>query len=99
MALGAVHWFGGIWEPGLALLPQLAILAQHDRVRMRFEPDRLLTGLPEEITLIGIDPLTIVIAYPDGSYHVAGDGKVTVYRSAEKLDEYETGQNFTLESA
>jgi cyanophycinase-like exopeptidase len=98
MALGAVHWFGSAWEPGLALMPQLAILAQHNRVRMRFEPERLLADLPEGVTLIGVDPLTALIAHPDGSYHVAGDGTVTVYRSADQLDEYETGQTFTLES-
>ena len=98
MALGAVHWFGGVWEPGLALIPHLAILAQHNLVRMRLSPERLLADLPEGVTLIGVDQLTALIAYPDGSYHVAGQGAVTVYRSAEHLDEYETGQAFTLET-
>ncbi|MBN1563204.1 MAG: Type 1 glutamine amidotransferase-like domain-containing protein [Anaerolineae bacterium] len=99
MALGAVHWFGNAWEPGFALMPQIAVLAQHNFVRMRFSPERLLAELPEGVTLIGVDPLTALIAYPDGSYHVAGEGKVTVYRNVKQLDEYETGQNFTLAPA
>jgi cyanophycinase-like exopeptidase len=96
MALGAVFWFGNAWEPGLAVVRHLAILAQHNFVRMRLSPERLLTDLPESVTLIGIDALTVLIAYPDDTYHVAGQGKVTVYRSLEQLDEYETGQTFTL---
>jgi cyanophycinase-like exopeptidase len=98
MALGAVHWFGNAWEPGLALAPHLAILAQHNHVRMRFSPERLLADLPEGVTLIGVDPMTALIAHPDGTYHVGGLGTVTVYRRVEQLDDYEAGQTFTLES-
>lgn len=96
MALGAYYWFGNAWEPGLSVAPHLAILARHEHVRMRFSSERLLDGLPEGITLIGVDEQTSVIWRPDDSYEVLGRGEVTVYRAADRLDAYRAGNIFSL---
>lgn len=98
MALGAVHWFGNTWEPGLALAPRLALVAHHNLVRMRLSPQRLLADLPDQVTLIGVDQVTALLAYPDGTFHVAGQGEVIVYRDVDHQDAYETGQTFTLDT-
>ncbi len=99
MALGSVYWFANKWERGLALAPHLAILAHHNLVRMRLTPDRLLSDLPDGLTLIGIDQTTTLICHPDRSYQVEGTGAVTVYRSVDQLDEYRGGQRFTLDTS
>lgn len=98
MGIGAVYWMGGIWEPGLAVTPHLAILPHHQLVRMRLSPERLLENLPDGVTLIGIDDATALLCLPDGTYEVNGQGTVVVYRSVEQLDEYAHGQTFRLES-
>jgi cyanophycinase-like exopeptidase len=97
MALGAVYWLANEWVPGLGLAPNLAILPQHDFARMRLSPERLLAGLPEGVTLIGVDQATALIGHPDGRYQIEGEGGVTVYRSVEHQDEVEAGKTFTLE--
>lgn len=96
MALGNVFWFGDRWEPGLSIAPHLAIVPHHSLVQMRLPPERLLAGLPEGVTVIGIDPTTLVICHPDGRYQVDGLGEVTVYRSVEQQDIYKAGNTFTL---
>jgi len=98
MAMGSAYWFANEWEPGLALAPHLAILAHHNLVRMRLTPDRLLSNLPEGLTLLGIDQTTTLISHPDGTYQVEGTGTVTVYWDVDQLDEYRAGQRFTLET-
>ena len=99
MALGGVYWLGGEWLPGLSVAPHLAILPHHEYTAMRLPPERLLAGLPAEVTLLGIDEATAVICLPDGAYQVEGEGVVTVYRSVEQQDEYEAGQRFQLAPA
>ncbi|HVO69355.1 MAG TPA: Type 1 glutamine amidotransferase-like domain-containing protein [Aggregatilineaceae bacterium] len=99
MALCAVYWFAGEWEPGLGLAPHLAILPHHNLVRMRLPAERLLSGLPEGVTLIGIDQATTLVCHPDGTYQVLGAGSVTVYRSVAQQDEYGAGNSFTLSAA
>jgi len=96
MALCAVYWFASEWEPGLGLAPHLAILPHHNLVRMRLSAERLLPGLPEGVTLIGIDQATTLVCHPDGTYQVLGAGSVTVYRSVERQDEYRAGSRFTV---
>lgn len=98
MAAGNVFWFGDQWEPGLALVPHLAVVPHHDRVQMRLTPERLLADLPEGVTILGIDPTTMVICHPNDTYQVAGQGEVTVYRSVEQQDVYRAGNIFTLPS-
>lgn len=98
MALGAVYWFGSTWEPGFALAPHLAIMVQHNLVRMRLSPERLLADLPEGVTLIGIDQTAALIAFPDGTFQALGQGKITIYQSKEQQISYEAGQTFMLES-
>lgn len=98
MAMGAVYWLDNTWLPGLALAPDLAILPRHNFARMRYEPARLLAELPQGITLIGVDERTIVIAHPNGLYEVAGIGEVSVYRSANRVDDYRAGQRFRLDA-
>ncbi|MBN2305923.1 MAG: hypothetical protein JXQ72_15680 [Anaerolineae bacterium] len=97
MALGAVYWFAGQWEPGLRLAPHLAILPHHNLIQMRLPPDKLLADLPDGVTLIGVDEATSLICYPDGNYAVTGEGNVTVYRSVEQLDAYGDRGSFTLQ--
>lgn len=97
MALCRAFWFADAWEPGLALVPDLAILPHHNFVRMRLEPARLLADLPEGVTLIGIDQGATLVRYPDDSYQVLGEGTVTVYRSADQLDEYPAEATFRLD--
>ena len=94
MALGAVYWFAHAWEQGLGLAPHLAILPHHNLVRMRLPPERLLPGLPEGVTLLGVDEATTLIVHPDGTYQVTGEGTVTVYREIEHLDSYQDGDTF-----
>lgn len=96
MALGGVLWFAHDWMPGLALAPHLAFLAHHNLFRMRLSPERLLAGLPEGVTLIGIDQTATLICHPDDTYQVVGQGGVCVYRSAAQLDEYPAGSTFAL---
>jgi cyanophycinase-like exopeptidase len=99
MALGAVYWFAHEWEAGLGLAPHLAILPHHNLIRMRLPPEKLLADLPEGITLVGVDDATVLISHPDGSFEVAGEGTVTVYRSVDQLDTYRDGGTFRLEPA
>ncbi len=96
MALGDVFWFGDQWEAGLGIAPHLAIVPHHSLVQMRLTPERLLADLPEGVTVLGIDPSTIVICHPDGHYQVDGRGDVTIYRNVEQQDVYTAGQIFTL---
>lgn len=96
MALGGVYWFAHEWVPGLALAPHLAFLAHHNLFRMRLTPDRLLPGLPDGVTLIGLDQTATLICHPDDTYQVVGQGGVCVYRSATQLDDYPAGSTFTL---
>ncbi len=96
MALGGVLWFAHEWMPGLALAPHLAFLAHHNLFRMRLTPDRLLAGLPDGVTLIGIDQTATLICHPDDAYQVVGQGGVCVYRSTARLDEYPAGSTFAL---
>jgi len=96
MALGAVYWMGGQWEPGLGIAPHLAIVPHHNLVQMRLPPEKLLADLPENVTLLGIDDLTYVTWTPDNTYEVSGRGEVTVYRSVAQQDVYRDGATFTL---
>ncbi|MBN1680127.1 MAG: Type 1 glutamine amidotransferase-like domain-containing protein [Anaerolineae bacterium] len=96
MALGAVYWFGGVWEPGLAVMPHLAVIPHHQIVRMRLSPEKLMAGLPEDVMLAGIDDMTAAICYPDGTVQVKGQGQVTVYRSSETQESFRAGQTFEL---
>ena len=96
MAMGAVYWMGGEWDPALNVAPHLAILPHHEHIQMRFPPERLLAGLPDGVTLIGVDERTAVMQRPDGHYEVMGAGQVTVYRSVDRLDRYRDGVTFTL---
>lgn len=96
MALGRVFWMGGAWEPGLSLAPQLAIIPHHALVQMRLSPGRLLAGLPDGVTVVGIDDLTYVTWTPEDTYQVSGRGEVTVYRSADQQDIYRDGATFSL---
>ncbi len=99
MALGGVIWFAHEWLPALGLAPHLAILAHHDLFRMRLPPDRLLDGLPDGVTLIGVDQAATLIAHPDDTFQVVGQGGACVYRSATQLDDYPAGSTFSLAPA
>lgn len=96
MALGAAYWFANEWEKGLGLVPHMAILPHHNLIRMRLPPEKLLSALPEGLTLTGIDEATTLICHPDGTYQAIGEGTVTVYRSVEQLEEYQNGMTFML---
>lgn len=96
MALGAVYWLGGAWEPGLAVAPQIAVMPRHAQVQMRLSPQTLLAALPAGVTLLGIDDLTYVTWTPEDTYQVTGRGEVTVYRGVEQQDVYRDGATFAL---
>jgi cyanophycinase-like exopeptidase len=96
MALGSVYWFGGEWEPGLAIAPHLAIIPHHNLVQGRLSPERLISNLPDGVTILGIDDATAAICHPDGTISVAGYGEVMVYRSVDEQEVYEAGDTFSL---
>lgn len=97
MTFGAVYWFAHEWLPGLGLAPHVTVLPHYDLVAGRLSSEKLLADLPTGVTLIGIDQRTTLVLHPDDTFEVLGKGRVTVYRSADKLDAYEHGQKFTLQ--
>ena len=99
MAIGAVYWMSGVWEQGLGIAANLAIIPQHSTARMRLSPERLLDDLPDGITIIGIDEATHLFCFPDGHYEVHGEGEVTVYRNVEEQESFLPGGQFTLGDA
>ncbi len=98
MALGGVFWFGSTWEPGLGVVPHLAILPRFDITRMRLSPERLLADLPDGVTLIGVDESTALVWHPEGHYSVLGKGTATVVLGPDDEREYRAGQHFTLDA-
>ncbi len=105
MALCEVVWDGGGWEIGLGLLHGLAVLPHHERLAARFSAERLRQGLPDSITVVGIEEATGVLlewpsdqaapAFEVAQARVVGADTVTVYR-AEGVQAYTDGQTFQL---
>jgi len=61
MALCAQYWDGGVWEHGLDLLHNLAVLPHHETIAARFSAERLRRDLPPETIIIGLDDATAII--------------------------------------
>lgn len=96
MALGAAYWFAHDWLPGLGLSPNLALLPHYDLIAGRLSTEKLLSTLPEGLTLVGLDQYTNLIGHPDDTFEVQGKGRAIVYRSVNQLDTVTHGKTFTL---
>jgi len=100
MALCSMVRSGNGWQPGLGLLPNVAMLAHHDGEPLPLSLVR--AGLPSTMTLLGIPSGVNCVATYDLSeddgivWRVLGDRPVTLYH-ANSISQIGVGTTFTLE--
>jgi cyanophycinase len=76
---------GGAYTVGLGMVSDLAVFPYHGTAADHLR-ERSIDLLPVSATLVGIDEETALIRDPDGSWRVAGAGKVTVYVDRDARD-------------
>jgi cyanophycinase len=69
---------GGAYTVGLGLVTNLAVFPYHGTAADHLR-ERSIDLLPPNAKLVGIDEATALVLRPDGTWHVAGAGVVTVY--------------------
>ena len=69
---------GGAYPVGLGLVPNVAIFPYHGTAADHLR-ERSIEVLPRNAVLVGVDASTAIVRSPEGSWHVAGSGVVTVY--------------------
>lgn len=69
---------GGAYTVGLGVVPNLAVFPYHGTAADHMR-ERSIDLLPPSAKLVGIDEETGLVRRPDGTWHVAGAGVVTVY--------------------
>jgi len=69
---------GGAYTVGLGVVANLAVFPYHGTAADHLR-ERSIDLLPSTATLVGVDEETALLRAPDGSWSVAGAGKVTVY--------------------
>src|SRR5262245_38554766 len=70
---------GGAYTVGLGVVRNLAVFPYHGTAADHLR-ERSIDLLPSGATLVGIDEETALVRNPDGSWSVAGSGRVTLYR-------------------
>jgi len=76
---------GGAYTVGLGMVTDLAVFPYHGTAADHLR-ERSIDLLPASATLVGIDEETALIHEPDGTWRVAGAGKVTVYSDRDARD-------------
>ena len=76
---------GGALTLGLGLLEQMAVIPHHDTWSEDKEK-RTLKIAPKGMPIVGIDERTALLREPDGTWHTAGAGEVTVYVDGQPAD-------------
>lgn len=76
---------GGAFTVGLGLIEQVAVIPHHDTWSHDKER-RTLALAPPGLRIVGIDERTAVIRRPDGTWHAAGAGSVTVFLDGRVVD-------------
>jgi cyanophycinase len=69
---------GGAYTVGLGLVSGLAFFPFHDSAPAHLW-ERSVDLLPREAVLAGVDEQTAMVRAPDGTWTVAGPGRVTIY--------------------
>ena len=85
-------------RPALGVVPNLAVLPHYDRLR-RFRPelvDARSRGMPEGVTLVGVDEDTALVKRDDG-WTVMGRQRVWVLRRGAEPASYEAGSPIVLD--
>ncbi len=98
MALCEMIWNGEGWEPGLGLIRGLAVLPHHERIAARFSADRLRQGLPDSLTIVGIEDATgVLLEWPDNGTNALVEGAQTRVIGADSVTRYQAdgGQVYT----
>ena len=75
---------GGAFTVGLGLVSNLAVFPHHNSAAAHLLA-RSIDLLPAAATLVGIDEETALISDAAGGWHIAGQGKVTIYRGGESI--------------
>jgi cyanophycinase len=76
---------GGALTLGLGLVEQMAVIPHHDTWSEDKEK-RTLKIAPEGLPIVGIDERSALLRDPDGRWHAAGAGEVTVYVDGAAVD-------------
>ncbi len=96
MVMGARMWgFDDGWLEGLGLAAGVVIVPHHASNVARWQVGRISEGLPEGVTLLGIDEATAAYGDGGGRWQVAGADQVTVYAGGEAVA-YADGGSFGL---
>lgn len=69
---------GGAYTVGLGVVPNLAVFPYHGTAAAHLR-ERSIDLLPRSARLVGVDDATALVRDRDGSWRVAGVGRVTVY--------------------
>lgn len=101
MALGEVMRWGGGWEPGLGLVPGVAVLPHHANRLPNLMAAR--AGLPEEVVALGIPVGVTCLSRAQNAqsgnpnvWQVLGAEPITIFR-AQGISQAQPGTTFTLE--
>jgi cyanophycinase len=81
------------FEPGLGLLPGIAVLPHYDRFPETLAALRVARA-PRGTVVLGIDEATAAIGQ-DGNWHVRGTGRVTVWRGRHR-ERLRAGETFQI---
>lgn len=81
---------GGAYTVGLGVVQGLAVFPYHGSAADHLR-DRSIELLPPTATLAGIDEHTALVRDPEGSWRVAGEGVVTLYRRDQEPVEVGAG--------
>jgi len=76
---------GGALTLGLGLVEQMAVIPHHD-TWSEDKQKRTLRIAPKGMPIVGIDERTALVREPDGTWHSAGAGGVTVYVDGQPAD-------------